>query len=169
MDISFTIVGLRDRRGRFAAARDGVVVAEAMAGAEAITLQLQEIYRVKAPRSQHSSSGHAHFADSISFHAVRTMTGFELAGSTSKPDLRKWIRDGTAPHEIRPRVASVLSFDVGGEHVFARLVHHPGTRPNTWEHEARAAAIPVVNFMGNRIGVRVVKFLGGGISAYEAA
>lgn len=37
--------------------------------------------------------------------------------------------EGTSPHEIRPRFASVLRFEVGADVVFARLVKHPGTKP----------------------------------------
>lgn len=39
------------------------------------------------------------------------------------------VHDGTRPHTIRPRNAQVLRFMVGGRVVYARVVHHPGTRP----------------------------------------
>lgn len=50
------------------------------------------------------------------------------------PDLGKapyagYVEFGTGPHEIRPRNAKALRFTVGGQVVFARVVHHPGTRP----------------------------------------
>jgi bacteriophage HK97-gp10 putative tail-component len=38
------------------------------------------------------------------------------------------VNDGTRPHVIRPKNASVLRFEVGGRVVYARVVHHPGTR-----------------------------------------
>ena len=34
----------------------------------------------------------------------------------------------TAPHDILPDRAKALAFLVGGEEVFARVVHHPGSR-----------------------------------------
>jgi hypothetical protein len=40
------------------------------------------------------------------------------------------VNDGTRPHIIRPRRARVLRFQVGGRTVYAREVHHPGTRAN---------------------------------------
>lgn len=40
-----------------------------------------------------------------------------------------YVNDGTRPHDIRPRNARALRFRVGGRTVFARVVHHPGTRP----------------------------------------
>lgn len=39
-----------------------------------------------------------------------------------------FVHDGTRPHVIRPRNAQVLRFVVDGRVVFARVVHHPGTR-----------------------------------------
>ena len=34
----------------------------------------------------------------------------------------------TAPHDIVPDKGKALAFAVGGKHVFARIVHHPGSR-----------------------------------------
>jgi len=34
----------------------------------------------------------------------------------------------TAPHDIVPDKAKALAFAMGGKHVFARVVHHPGSR-----------------------------------------
>lgn len=39
-----------------------------------------------------------------------------------------YVHDGTRPHIIRPRRRPALRFRVGGQVVFARVVHHPGTR-----------------------------------------
>lgn len=41
-----------------------------------------------------------------------------------------YVNDGTRPHIIRPRTRQALKFTVGGRTVFAKVVHHPGTRPN---------------------------------------
>ena len=38
--------------------------------------------------------------------------------------------EGTSPHEIRPRFASVLRFQIGTDVVFTKLVNHPGTKPS---------------------------------------
>lgn len=43
-------------------------------------------------------------------------------------DYAGFVNDGTRPHVIRPKNAQVLRFVVGGQVVFARVVHHPGTR-----------------------------------------
>lgn len=34
----------------------------------------------------------------------------------------------TAPHDIIPDKAKALAFAAGGKHIFARVVHHPGSR-----------------------------------------
>jgi hypothetical protein len=43
-----------------------------------------------------------------------------------------FVIHGTNPHEIRPRNKKVLKFEVRGKTVFARVVHHPGTKPNNF-------------------------------------
>ena len=47
---------------------------------------------------------------------------------------------GTAPHEIRPRTKKVLKFETKGGTVYARVVHHPGTKPNNFLMRALLAA-----------------------------
>ena len=57
---------------------------------------------------------------------------FSLRGSVkvgSDLEYAAFVNDGTRPHIIRPRRAQVLRFTVGGRTVFAKVVHHPGTRP----------------------------------------
>lgn len=41
-----------------------------------------------------------------------------------------YVIKGTRPHLIRPRTRKVLKFRMEGRTVFARLVHHPGTKKN---------------------------------------
>lgn len=40
--------------------------------------------------------------------------------------------EGTRPHVIRPKKAQALRFTVQGHTVFAKVVHHPGTKPNPY-------------------------------------
>jgi len=47
--------------------------------------------------------------------------------------------EGTSPHEIRPRFASVLRFQSGTDVVFTKLVNHPGTKPNDLLEQVKAA------------------------------
>lgn len=39
-----------------------------------------------------------------------------------------YVENGTRPHIIRPRTKKALRFRVGGQTVFATIVHHPGTK-----------------------------------------
>lgn len=41
-----------------------------------------------------------------------------------------YVIKGTRRHQIRPRTRRVLKFSVKGRTVFARVVNHPGTKPN---------------------------------------
>ena len=41
-----------------------------------------------------------------------------------------YVIKGTRPHVIRPRTRKVLKFHVKGRTVFAKVVHHPGTKKN---------------------------------------
>jgi hypothetical protein len=41
-----------------------------------------------------------------------------------------YVIKGTRPHVIRPRYRKVLKFNMRGRTVFAKVVHHPGTKAN---------------------------------------
>lgn len=43
-----------------------------------------------------------------------------------------WHHEGTGPHIILPRNVRTLRFKVNGKIVYAKVVHHPGTRPNRY-------------------------------------
>jgi hypothetical protein len=51
------------------------------------------------------------------------------------------VSKGSRPHEIRPRNAQVLRFQVGSTTIYARVVHHPGTKPNPYLVAATIAAL----------------------------
>ncbi|MDX2759134.1 hypothetical protein PV729_45170 [Streptomyces europaeiscabiei] len=52
-----------------------------------------------------------------------------------------FVVNGTRPHLIRPVRARVLRFTVGGQVVHARLVRHPGNKPNDFLRKALRAAL----------------------------
>lgn len=56
----------------------------------------------------------------------------------SDVDYAPMVNDGTRPHIIRPKRAKALRFNVGGKVVFARVVHHPGTRARPFLDRALA-------------------------------
>ena len=65
---------------------------------------------------------------SIRGQAQRTWTLRPQFVVGSDVEYATYVNDGTRPHTIRPRNARALRFVVGGEVVYARVVHHPGTR-----------------------------------------
>jgi hypothetical protein len=52
-----------------------------------------------------------------------------------------YVLGGTRPHVIRPVRARALRFTVGGQTVHAKIVMHPGTKPNRFLQEALRAAL----------------------------
>ncbi|MCX5326277.1 hypothetical protein [Streptomyces sp. NBC_00120] len=65
----------------------------------------------------------------IDWKVVSGPTGLQGVIVCDHPAVR-YVLDGTRPHIIRPRRKKALRFDVGGRTVFAKVVHHPGTKPN---------------------------------------
>lgn len=65
---------------------------------------------------------------SIRIEARRTLSLRSVYTVGSDVSYAAMVHDGTRPHTIRPKSASVLRFRVGGRYVYAKVVHHPGTR-----------------------------------------
>lgn len=65
---------------------------------------------------------------SIQGEARRTWTLRPQFTVFSNVEYAPMVNDGTRPHVIRPKNAQALRFVVGGRVVYARVVHHPGTR-----------------------------------------
>jgi hypothetical protein len=55
-----------------------------------------------------------------------------------------YVVDGTQPHLIQPRNAQALHWTGPGGSVFAKVVHHPGTRPNNFPVRALSPLMAVV-------------------------
>lgn len=65
---------------------------------------------------------------SIQGEARRTWTLRPQFTVFSNVEYAPFVNDGTRPHVIRPKNARALRFVVGGQVVFAKVVHHPGAR-----------------------------------------
>jgi len=73
-----------------------------------------------------------------------------------------YVREGTAPHEIRPKKAKALRWtEPGGEVVFSRLVHHPGTKANPYHVRTVQAHEGEVQAIVNEMGAKVTAYLSG--------
>lgn len=73
--------------------------------------------------------GGEHLRDTIVKRIVQGVGGITVMVGSSHP-IALLHHEGTKAHEIRPRTAQVLAFEMGGQMVFATIVHHPGTKPN---------------------------------------
>ena len=158
-----TIVGLRGARGRFEKqGSEPELTMIQMESAESLSQKIAYEASVLAPRSKTPRTDESTpFADSFTGHAAATGKGFEVTLETSQGDLRTWLREGTKPHDIVAVNASALHFEVKGNEVFARSVHHPGTKPSDWEDRLKAMVFPLAREEGGRIGSRLVKGLAG--------
>ena len=72
-----------------------------------------------------------------------------------------FVREGTEPHEIRPRLAKALRFFIGDEEVFAMKVDHPGTRPNPYHKRVLSRLMPDVQAIVHRVGLRITGYISG--------
>lgn len=99
--------------------------------------------RVGYDTSPERDPAEPHLRDVIVKRFVTTARGFAvLVGVWGAQGQRAlWHHEGTGPHEIRPRTARVLRFRPKGTtmFVFARKVHHPGTRANRFLVDAANA------------------------------
>ena len=78
---------------------------------------------------------------SIKGRANRTWTLRPQFTVSTNVDYASMVQDGTRPHIIKPKrahtlrrssrgvVKPALRFEIGGQVVYARVVHHPGTDP----------------------------------------
>lgn len=65
---------------------------------------------------------------SIRIEARRTFTLRSVYTIGSDVSYADMVHNGTPPHTIRPRNKQALRFRIGGRIVFAKVVHHPGTK-----------------------------------------
>lgn len=75
--------------------------------------------------------GDQHLRDTIVKRIVQDVGGIVVYVGSDHP-IALMHHEGTRPHEIRPRKAQVLAFEMNGQIVFATVVHHPGTKPNRY-------------------------------------
>ena len=86
-------------------------------------------------------------------------------GNKDRPDVVvKTILFGSRPHIIEPkRKGGVLHWvDAGGRDVFAKRVHHPGTKPNDYLGRAYQDTLSLRRSLSARIGKLVVNWIQNG-------
>jgi hypothetical protein len=69
-----------------------------------------------------------------------------------------YVDQGTRPHEIKPkRPGGVLVFKMNGQTVFAKKVHHPGTKAQPFVLPAFQAWVDSLGPMAAEANIKVVK------------
>jgi hypothetical protein len=156
------IQGLRDLQGRFAAMTAGGLRELQMVEAASLATVIEDVYRRHAPRSARLPKNKPHhFFEGLTATASMGPGGFEIQTETDDPQLARWLSEGTHAHIILPVEKQALWWPSAAHPV--RMVHHPGTRANPWAIAAYLEVRPLAEAAGNRIGVRVVQSLAGGV------
>lgn len=71
------------------------------------------------------------------------------------------VREGTKPHEIRPKKAKALRFMIGDEVIFTTRVNHPGTKANPYHKRVLSILMPRIQEIVNQMGRKVTAYLSG--------
>jgi hypothetical protein len=88
-----------------------------------LRLQLEAKVKAKTPVKT-GALRRSEFSDQT---ATATTVEARVASSADVKYAR-YVEQGTQPHDIVPSSAKALAFVAGGKQVFARRVHHPGTK-----------------------------------------
>lgn len=143
LDIKFDVSGLVDAVELAERALEANVRAALVASAVGVANQARTSHEYKDRTRTLTNSIHSGRLSGSWTSGTLTVTVIADAGHAAP------IEYGSRPHEIRPRRRKYLRFVVGGRTVFAKRVHHPGTRP--YEFLAKALEVQMAAFEG-RIG-----------------
>ena len=67
-----------------------------------------------------------------------------------------YVEFGTAPHTIRPKAGKTLRFTVDGKVVYARVVNHPGTKPQPFVQPAFEKWVESLGEMAAEANIKVI-------------
>lgn len=118
---------------------------------DALEPVILSVLKAHAPVGKGPKAGE--FRDSI--HARRSFVGVGARLEfVSGAHHARFVIEGTRPHEIRPRRARALYWVDGGGGHFARLVHHPGTKPNPFVRRAVRPMEPAIRAAATAATIR---------------
>jgi hypothetical protein len=84
--------------------------------------------------------------DQVTTGALFVTGGVSAGGGEEGVDYALYVHEGTRPHMIFPRrPGGVLAFEVDGRTVFARSVHHPGTKARPFLRNAATRVAAQLN------------------------
>lgn len=61
-----------------------------------------------------------------------------------------WVHDGTRPHLIVPKAKRALRWSGSAGFIFAKRVHHPGTKKDQFLYEAGTRSVPQIEVIFSR-------------------
>lgn len=99
------------------------------------TAELVEDY-VQSQIGKHAKTGNLE----RSLGKVRIPGGWEIGHDPSVAPYAQFVHDGTKPHLIFPSRKKSLRWAGGGLFHFAKVVRHPGNKPDKWMDRAAAQA-----------------------------
>lgn len=127
---------------------DGVIRAVAVGPQGAGTLAVARLTRAVANSAKMKAPVKTGvLRNSITYPSAPTATGMIVRSEVvATAPYAGYVHDGTKPHVIRPRNASVLRFPGRNGMVFAAHVNHPGTRPRPFLRNALNEEAPRMGF-----------------------
>lgn len=138
---------LRTRAALLAARLPGFAAAQGLAYREMLLAAIRVEAPVgKAPIAPPNSTRdytHTHLRDSFNASVVLQGSTATIRLVSSAPYVN-FVLQGTRPHVILPTTGQFLTFQVGGQWVFARQVNHPGTKENPFVGRAVATILPAM-------------------------
>jgi hypothetical protein len=126
MSISLEVTGI-DEASHYFEAAGAALVGTVSVRLEQVCQEVADYARMIAPRRT------GQYAASISVEQEGPLRFVIRAGAPHSAI----VEYGSMPHFIFPRTAQALRFEVDGEEVFAKWVHHPGTPPFMVIHTAK--------------------------------
>lgn len=87
----------------------------------------------------------SHKAEPVTVSGMTVRASISATGAAGQ-EYALAVHEGTGPHIIRPRRKKVLSWKGPEGRVFAKQVHHPGTKPRPWLRNATEQVAPRLGF-----------------------
>lgn len=149
--MSIRVTVSRPRRGLFGPYRFSTI---AEAWAAEVGPLVQRALKAEAPVSKEGARP-GRLRESIRYEKKNASGSLVLTFTASVPYAR-YVIEGTAAHQIRPRIATALHWKDGSGDHFARVVNHPGTKPNRFPERAITPLLPVVQQRFKQISVEAM-------------
>ena len=162
IELKVTTKGLRDARGRYTKAAEGVPLTMRQ-NMQMLMQSLVDAVRPFAPKNLARYVGYR--TEMLGRDRVRGEVILKSLPGKYPDELWDYIIEGTRPHVIEAKRARALHFywDKKGEEVFFKRVNHPGTAPNPFVRTTyERVGLRQIQQAAERIGLAITRVIGGG-------